>query len=59
MIAPDLGSLRAPAIDLLEPASCALLYDGIFSGVVYKNSESWDYADLGGMRRVATPESGD
>jgi hypothetical protein len=59
MVAPDLAPLRAPAIDLLEPASCALLYDGLFSGVVYKNSESWDYAKLGGMRRVATPESGD
>ncbi|MCU1383181.1 MAG: hypothetical protein JWL71_1878 [Acidobacteria bacterium] len=59
MVAPDLAPLRAPAIDLLQPASCALLYDGLFSGVVYKNSESWDYAKLGGMRRVATPESGD
>jgi fatty acid desaturase len=57
MVAPDLVSLRAPAIDLLEPTACALLYDAIFRGVAYKNSESWDYADEGGMRRVATPES--
>jgi omega-6 fatty acid desaturase (delta-12 desaturase) len=57
MIASDLAALRAPAIDLLEPVSCALLFDAVFRGVAYKNSESWDYADGGGMRRVATPES--
>jgi fatty acid desaturase len=57
MVAPDLAALRAPAIDLLEPSSCALLFDAVFRGVVYKNSESWDYTDGGGMRRVATPES--
>ena len=57
MVAPDLAPLRAPAIDMLEPAACAVLYDGIFSGVVHKNSESWDYAAAGGMRRVATPET--
>jgi hypothetical protein len=33
------------------------LFDAVFRGVAYKNSESWDYADGGGMRRVATPES--
>jgi hypothetical protein len=57
LIAPDLAMLRAPAIDLLDPAACALLFDGIFSGVVYKNREAWDYAHEGGMRRVATPEA--
>jgi fatty acid desaturase len=57
MIAPDLASLRAPALDLLDPAACAVLFDAVFAGVVYKNSESWDYAGGGGMRRVATPES--
>jgi fatty acid desaturase len=57
MIGPELAPLRAPSIDLLTPASCALLFDAIFSGVVYKNSESWDYAEGGGMRRIATPES--
>jgi fatty acid desaturase len=57
LVAPDLVPLRAPAIDMLEPAACAVLYDGIFSGVVHKNSESWDYAATGGMRRVATPET--
>jgi omega-6 fatty acid desaturase (delta-12 desaturase) len=56
-VAPDLAPLRAPAIDLLEPAACAVLFDGIFRGVVYKNSESWDYEAPGGMRRVATPET--
>ena len=57
LVAADLAPLRAPAIDLLKPEACALLFDGIFSGVVYKNSESWDYAESGGMRRVATPEA--
>jgi omega-6 fatty acid desaturase (delta-12 desaturase) len=57
IVAPDLAPLRAPAIDMLDPAGCAVLYDGIFRGVVYKNSESWDYAAPGGMRRVATPET--
>jgi fatty acid desaturase len=57
IVAPDLAPLRAPAIDMLNPAGCAVLYDGIFRGVVYKNSESWDYAAPGGMRRVATPET--
>lgn len=57
IVAPDLAPLRAPAIDMLEPAACAVLYDGIFSGVVHKNSESWDYETPGGMRRVATPET--
>jgi fatty acid desaturase len=57
LIAPHLGLLRAPAIDLLDPEACALLFDGIFSGVVYKNREAWDYAHEGGMRRVATPEA--
>jgi omega-6 fatty acid desaturase (delta-12 desaturase) len=56
-VAPDLAPLRAPAIDLLEPGACAVLFDGIFRGVVYKNSESWDYEPPGGMRRVATPET--
>jgi omega-6 fatty acid desaturase (delta-12 desaturase) len=57
LVAPDLAPLRAPAIDMLQPAACAVLYDGIFSGVVHKNSEAWDYAAAGGMRRVATPET--
>lgn len=57
LIAPDLAPLRAPSIDLLRPAACAVLFDGIFRGVVYKNSESWDYEAPGGMRRVATPEA--
>jgi fatty acid desaturase len=57
MVAPDLAPLRAPALNLLDPVSCAVLYDAVFSGAVYKNSESWDYAGQGGMRRVATPES--
>jgi acyl-lipid omega-6 desaturase (Delta-12 desaturase) len=57
IVAPDLAPLRAPAIDLLEPAACAVLFDGIFSGVVHKNADSWDYAAAGGMRRVATPET--
>jgi acyl-lipid omega-6 desaturase (Delta-12 desaturase) len=57
IVAADLAPLRAPAIDLLQPAPCAVLFDGIFRGVVYKNSESWDYAAAGGMRRVATPET--
>lgn len=57
LIAPDLALLRAPAIDLLDPEACALLFDGIFSGVVYKNRDAWDYAHEGGMRRVATPEA--
>ncbi len=56
-VAADLVPLRAPAIDLLKPAACAVLFDGIFRGVVYKNSESWDYEAPGGMRRVATPET--
>jgi omega-6 fatty acid desaturase (delta-12 desaturase) len=57
IVAPDLKPLRAPAIDMLKPAACAVLFDGIFRGVVYKNSESWDYEAAGGMRRVATPET--
>jgi omega-6 fatty acid desaturase (delta-12 desaturase) len=57
MVAPDLAPLRAPAIDLLKPAECAVLFDGIFSGVVHKNSEAWDYEALGGLRRVATRET--
>jgi fatty acid desaturase len=57
LIASDLALLRAPAIDLLDPAACALMFDGIFSGVVYKNRDAWDYAHEGGMRRVATPEA--
>jgi omega-6 fatty acid desaturase (delta-12 desaturase) len=57
LVAPDLKPLRAPAIDLLKPAACAVLFDGIFSGVVHKNSEAWDYEAAGGMRRVATPET--
>jgi omega-6 fatty acid desaturase (delta-12 desaturase) len=57
MVAPDLAPLRAPAIDLLEPASCALLFDSFFRGVVRPNAESWDYVDAGGMRRPATPEA--
>ena len=57
MIATDLAPLRAPAIDLLEPASCALLYDAFFRGVVYTNAESWDYVAAGGMRRPATPDA--
>jgi fatty acid desaturase len=55
MIAPDLAPLRAPAIDLLQPAACAVLFDTIFSGAVYKNADAWDYVEGGGMRRVATP----
>jgi hypothetical protein len=42
---------------MLQPAACAVLFDGIFRGVVFKNSESWDYEAAGGMRRVATPET--
>ncbi|MDE3155164.1 MAG: fatty acid desaturase [Acidobacteriota bacterium] len=57
LVAEDLAPLRAPAIDLLEPHACALLFDGIFSGVVHKNRDAWDYAHSGGMRRVATPEA--
>jgi fatty acid desaturase len=57
LVAADLPPLRAPAIDLLQPDACALLFDGIFSGVVHKNADSWDYAHSGGMRRVATPEA--
>lgn len=57
LVAADLAPLRAPAINLLEPAACALLFDGIFSGVVHKNRDAWDYAESGGMRRVATPEA--
>ena len=57
MVSSDLGPLRAPAFNLLDPMSCAVLYDAAFRGVAYKNSESWDYAGGGGMRRVATPES--
>jgi omega-6 fatty acid desaturase (delta-12 desaturase) len=57
MIGPDLAGLRAPAINLLEPASCAVLFDAVFRGVAYKNSESWDYAGGGGLRRIATPDS--
>jgi omega-6 fatty acid desaturase (delta-12 desaturase) len=57
MVAPDLTPMRAPALDLLKPASCALLFDAFFRGVVYKNAESWDYADAGGMRRPAPQES--
>lgn len=57
LIASDLALLRAPAINLLNPAACALLFDGIFSGVVHKNRDAWDYAHEGGMRRVATPEA--
>lgn len=57
IVAPDLAPLRAPAIDLLQPAACAVLFDGIFSGVVHKNSDAWDYEAPGGMRRVATPEA--
>jgi omega-6 fatty acid desaturase (delta-12 desaturase) len=56
LVAPDLAPLRAPAIDLLEPASCALLFDAFFRGVVCTNAESWDYVDVGGMRRPA-PEA--
>jgi fatty acid desaturase len=56
-VADDLAPVRAPSIDLLKPAQCAVLFDGIFRGVVYKNSESWDYEAAGGMRRVATPET--
>jgi fatty acid desaturase len=58
LVAADLAPLRAPAINLLEPAACALLFDGIFSGVVHKNRDAWDYARIGGMRRIATPEAG-
>lgn len=57
IVAPDLAPLRAPSIDLLEPGACAVLFDGIFSGVVHKNSRAWDYEAAGGMRRVATPET--
>jgi len=57
LVAPDLAPLRAPAIDLLNPASCAVLFDGLISGGVHKNSVAWDYAAAGGMRRVATPET--
>jgi fatty acid desaturase len=57
LVAADLAPMRAPAIDLLEPAACALLFDGIFSGVVHKNRDAWDYAPIGGMRRIATPEA--
>lgn len=57
LVALDLAPLRAPAIDLLEPAACAVLFDGMISGAVHKNSESWDYEAVGGMRRMATPET--
>lgn len=57
LVASDLAPLRAPAINLLDPAGSALLFDGIFSGVVYKNRDAWDYARDGGMRRIATPEA--
>jgi len=56
-VASDLAPFRAPSIHLLKPAACAVLFDGIFRGVVHKNSESWDYEALGGMRRIATPET--
>ena len=57
LVASDLAPLRAPAIDLLKPAACAVLFDGLISGGVHKNSVAWDYAAAGGMRRVATPET--
>jgi fatty acid desaturase len=57
LVAPALAPLRAPAIDLLKPAACAVLFDGMISGAVHKNSEAWDYEAVGGMRRVATPET--
>jgi fatty acid desaturase len=57
LVASDLAPVRAPAVNLLDPAACALLFDGIFSGVVYKNRDAWDYSQAGGMRRIATPEA--
>jgi len=57
MVAAELAQVRAPGINLLEPASCAVLLDAVFRGVAYKNSESWDYAGDGGLRRIATPDS--
>jgi fatty acid desaturase len=57
MVAPDIAPLRAPSVNLLDPVACAVLFDAVFAGVVYKNKDAWDYVDGGGMRRVATPES--
>jgi fatty acid desaturase len=57
MVAADLAPLRAPAFDLLDPASCALLYDSFFRGIVLTNDESWDYVEGGGMRRPEPPEA--
>lgn len=57
MVSADITPLRAPAIDLLDPPSCAVLFDAVFRGVVHKNADAWDYVEGGGMRRVATPET--
>jgi omega-6 fatty acid desaturase (delta-12 desaturase) len=56
MVAADLEPLRAPAIDLLDAESCALLFDALFRSIVSTKAEAWDYAGGGRMRRPAEAE---
>jgi fatty acid desaturase len=51
-VAPLLAPFRAPALDLLEPEDCALLYDNYFWAIVETNAVAWDYTERGALRRL-------
>jgi fatty acid desaturase len=52
LVAPDLSAVRAPALDLLDPHACTLVYDNYFRSIVETNAEAWDYTDRGALRNV-------
>jgi acyl-lipid omega-6 desaturase (Delta-12 desaturase) len=52
MVEPLLAPFRAPALDLLNPEDCALLYDNYFRAIVETNAVAWDYTEQGALRRM-------
>jgi fatty acid desaturase len=57
LVAPELAALRAPALDLLDPEACAVLYGNYFRAIVQTNAEAWDYTEHGALRNLAPPST--
>jgi fatty acid desaturase len=52
LVAPTLAPFRAPALELLDPEACALLYDNYFRAIVETNAVAWDYTERGALRGI-------
>lgn len=51
-VAEELRPVRAPAIDLLDPESCALLWDNLVRSCALSNAEAWEQVPVAAMRNV-------